>query len=119
MLIGYTKNDCIYLVSQETPFSEKFSIDKLKIWKVGRDYVDVAFRGLTIRFRDNKTTSSDMFGRIYYLFKTEMEAENCIKQIQVKKEMKDKISKVISKLQFEELEDIYLYLEARYPEEMR
>ena len=74
---------------------------------------------MELAFKNYSFVSNDMFGRSYTLFKTKQEAETCLKTKMNKKYMKEKILNVISMLEPDELEDIYFYLEARYPEEMR
>lgn len=119
MYKGFKKGDIVYLASQEVPYSENYLVKEFSVWRKGRAYLDVERKGMSIRFRDNEIIGSDIFGRIYYLFKTEKEANGFIKKREIKLEMKDKIMRTISKCDFDELEDIYLYLEKRFPEEMR
>lgn len=124
-MYNYKKDDSVYLLKRENG-SGTFTGFEGVIKDVSRTVkgvkrFTVSYLGDNeIVFRGDQTCVKDMYVNSFYLFPSEKEADQYLDELEKTQMMKEKIEKIIqSKCTFEELEQIYLFLEARYPHEMR
>ncbi len=119
MYDSFKKGDDVFLVKGEA-FEMSYTIINGSVIKKGRTYLNAETDETIIHFCDDELVGNDLFGHSYHLFHTEKEANNYVQEIKTSAIMKDKINRIVSrKCNFQELQDIYLYLEKKYPEEMR
>lgn len=121
-MYNYKKGDSVYLLKRETNsdlFTGFTGVVKSKGNK-GKTLTVSCLEDKVLIFRDDKTYTNDIFGSLFYLFSDEQEANQHLRELENTQMMKEEIMRLIkSKCTFEELEQIYLFLEARYPHEMR
>lgn len=121
-MYNYKKGDNVYLLKREINsdvFTGFVGIVKSKGNK-GKTLTVYCLKDKELIFRDDKTCTNDIFANLFYLFSDEKEANRYLRKLENTQMMKEDIMRLVkSKCTFEELEQIYLFLEAHYPYEMR
>lgn len=118
MYQGYKKGESVCILKRDT-IMEEYTIIPAKVEKRGK-YLTVSYGTDSQVVFKQDDICSDIFGNIFRIFHTQSEASKYLKEMETSNTMKSKIEKVLkSKCTFQELEAIYLYLEERYPKEMR
>lgn len=124
-MYNYKKDDSVYLLKRENG-SGTFTGFEGVIKDVSRTVkgvkrFTVSYLGnYEIVFRNNQICAEDYYNNSFYLFSSEKEADQHLEELEKTQMMKEDIIRLVkSKCTFEELEQIYLFLEAHYPHEMR